>query len=148
MRPGPRLQRQLELALEILGEPVANYTQPLSERPNPNHTDPPMVDLVGTKGVRKCNGCNEPITREEKKDTLDMVFKRKGMREYYQDYVLHQYSAVVYYHLKMRCINKKEPTMEPKDITCHDNIFMQLTAEQMQLLKAKHYLPYIIANRQ
>lgn len=146
--PGPTLERQMELAHEVLGEPITNYTRPLSERPLPNHSDPPMVDLVGRKGVRKCQGCGGEIKKEEIRDNLDMVFKRKGVRGFYLGQQYHQYQGVLYYHFKLNCINRKEPAIEPKDITVHDDIFLKLSAEQFQLLNEKHYLPYILANKQ
>lgn len=147
VQPGPTLERQKFTALEILGEPVENFTAPLSTRSLPNHKDPPILALVGKLAVSRCQGCGRNITKRQIREEKDMVFKRKGVRGFMRDGVFRQYEGTLYYHLKMECILRKEPNMENKDITVTDEVFRQLSDTQLEHLADLGYLAYILANK-
>ena len=77
-----------------------------------------------------------------------MVFRRKKVIGFYNK-VLNKYIhklSNVHFHLNMRCLHKKDLSVQMQQIFMYDEVFEELLHEQLQVLNDKGFLKYIIEN--
>ena len=79
----------------------------------------------------------------------NMVFQHKGIVGYYNR-VLNkwiQQESNIHVHLSMQCLHKHDQTVEMRNIYINDEVWQNLTREQMQVLNDVGILKYLLANK-
>ena len=77
-----------------------------------------------------------------------MVFRRRKVIRFYNK-VLNKYIhklSNVHFHLDMQCLCKKDLSVQMWQIFMYDEVFEELSCEQLQVLNDKGFLKYIIEN--
>ena len=143
---GNKLQKRLNMAAQVLeGNSGMQQQQPVPQLPQKN---PPVVVITDGTNIRVCKGCDKAITPEEKHYPANMVFKRKAVTGYYNK-VLNKYIHKVnnvHFHLTKKCLRAKDLSIQLRDIMMYEEIFEELSQEQLQVLHDRGFLKYIIEN--
>ena len=129
----------------FLSHPVEHYIRPLSERGGVMMQNPPEV--VVSVSCSRCQGCHGVITLQQKSDTHNLVFMKMGMSNWGKNSKYPEMWRCNYMHLTLPCLQKYDTNCEAKHLKMKDSQFIRLTAQQLEVLKERHLLPYIIANK-
>ena len=102
--------------------------------------NPPMV-MYATWRIRKCRGCKKAIT-DDKASLHSFVLRRCGVVGYFNK--LHNKwldsEQNIHFHMNMDCVRKHNSTVEKRHVSCNDEVFCSLTAEEMAFLHANGFL--------
>ena len=110
---------------------------------------PPTVIITDGLGIHVCKGCPQGIQKDEQKYPRNMVFQCKGIVGYYNR-VLNkwiQHKSNIHVDLSMQCLCKHDQTVEMRNISMNDEVWQNLTREQMQVLNDVGILKYLLANQ-
>ena len=79
----------------------------------------------------------------------NMVFQHKGIVGYYNRVLnkLIQQESNIHVHLSMQCLHKHDQTVEMRNIYINDEVWQNLTRDQMQVLNDVGILKYLLANK-
>ena len=109
----------------------------------------PLVIFTDGRGIHVCQGCPNPISKQEQKYPKNMVFRMKIDNTF-----LHKTTNRVmkkeqdaHFHLNMTCLRKKDASVEMRDIYMTDDTFQELTRENMEVLQKANILQHILAHK-
>jgi hypothetical protein len=89
--------------------------------------------------IKRCYGCGILFKPIQDTPPNDIILKRLDYREWYDKQTgetkVTNTMVGTYYHLRMDCIRRREPTVQTKDIIMHDEIYEQLTPCHLQKLQ-------------
>ena len=128
-----------------VGQP-AQVSNPEIERywvPNP-----PIVILTTGTNIRMCKGCGKAITWNDKQYPHNMVFTRRGITGYLNrksNMYINKISNI-HFHLKIKCIREHDHTVKLCEIMMNEEVFANLSTEQMEELNKRGILKYITDN--
>ena len=108
-----------------------------------------MVVFTDDMGISICKGCPNGITKQEQKYPHNMVFHRRGSVGYFNKKVNKYMTSEcnVHMHLNKACLRRQDTTIEYKDIAMTNDMFDNLSKEQMQVLQESGILHYILQNK-
>ena len=128
-----------------VGQP-AQVSNPEIERywvPNP-----PIVILTTGTNIRMCKGCGKAITWNDKQYPHNMVFTRRGITGYLNrksNTYINKISNI-HFHLKIKCIREHDCTVKLHEIMMNEEVFADLSTEQIEELNKRGILKYITDN--
>ena len=104
--------------------------------------NPPVLIFTNGLGIRMCTGYNNDITREQKKYPSNMVFQKKALVVFYnpKQNQMNIKDQNIHFHLNMQCLRQDDRTTEYRHLTTNDEIFKQLSLEQMEVLQKLDFL--------
>ena len=111
--------------------------------------NPPFVTFFGEKSKYKCIGCDKYIFKKDYPHPTDLMFTLKAIRPYLSPYT-HQWNHPEkqgYFHLDLGCLQKHDQTIEMRQATITDQMFMQLSQQQLQYLQNEGILEHITRNK-
>lgn len=135
-------QHKMKIALKILK---------LKEKPKaPRSSDenPPVVICTNGTNIRSCKGCNSDITKEDKRYPHNMVFRRRGETRWFNKLTrqwVHQMGNI-HFHLKRKCLRNHYPSLNWRSIVMTDDVFDEMTEDQMAVLHELDLLKFIVTN--
>lgn len=108
----------------------------------------PFVKKTGIGNVSKCEGCQDTITKGNKKYPHDMVFRRYVRSRGYskKKRVWFPINKHVHYHLDIDCVTSHDEAIQSHNIMASDEQFMAFTDDNLALLHELGYLESIISN--
>ena len=128
------LEAKLELAMGVADSELTTGRK--------NKIDNPPMLVRATWRICKCRGCKQAITPEEKGHPHSFVFRRRGVVGYFNK--LHNKwvdsEQNIHFHLNMACVRKHDTTIEKRHISCNDELFCELTKEEMVYLHDQGFL--------
>ena len=139
-----KLQHKLGEAEEIMSSQFHIGSQ-VPEEPKHN---PPLIVITDGMSIYICNGCDQAITPEQKIYPNNIVFQRKKVVGFYHR-ILNKYIHKlnnVHFHLDMQCLCKKDLSVQMRQFFMYDEVFVELSHKQLQVLNAKGFLKYVIEN--
>ena len=141
-KPMKTLEEQVTMAIEVT---QLDKLPRRNERLIPNA---PVVVFTSGTNIRKCRGCGKEILNEKKKYPNNMVFRRRGPSGFLNKLTNKWVNKVdnIHFHLDTSCLRKNDQTVNWKDIMMTDEVFEELSREQMEVLHQKQILKYILAN--
>ena len=94
-----------------------------------------------------CKGCGQKkITKEQREYPNNMVFRKKGITGYlFQGRYISKVGNI-HFHLQKECLRHHDDTIQLREIVMHEEVFEELSIEQMSVLNKKDFLKYITAN--
>ena len=142
------IRRKLQLKLGEADEIMSSLSHTGSQIPEELRHNPPLIVITDGTSIRICNGCDKAITPEHKIYPNNMVFCRKKVVGFYNR-ILNKYIHKlnnVHFHLDMRCLHKKDLSVQMRQIFMYDEVFAELSREQLKVLNDKGFLKYVIEN--
>ena len=111
--------------------------------------NPPILIFTNGLGIRMCAGCNNDITREQKEYPSNMVFWKKALVAFYnpKQNQMNIKDQNIHFHLNMQCLRQDDRTTEYRHLTTKDEIFKQLSLEEMEVLQKLDFLQFITENK-
>ena len=107
-----------------------------------NKIDNPPMLIYATWQITKCRGCKKPITDEDKAFPHSFVLHRCGVVGYFNK--LHNKwldsEQNIHFHMNMDCVCKHDSMVEKRHVSCNDEVFCSLTAEEMTFLHTNGFL--------
>ena len=98
-----------------------------------------MEQILGAKAVPK-------KLQQKRKYPNNMVFRKKGITGYlFQGRYISKIGNV-HFHLCKECLRHHDNTVQLCEIMMHEEVFEELSIEQMSVLNQKGFLKYITAN--
>ena len=100
--------------------------------------------------IQMCAGCGNEITRQQKEYPSNMVFQKRGFVKFYnaKQNQMNIKEQNIHFHLNMVCLRKENMKTEYHNLTTNDEIFEQLSLEQMEVLQNLDFLWFITAKKQ
>ena len=147
------VQMKINQAIVILGCPVEEVQPLLSSRPSSSATqdvNPPMVIYTDDiQGIARCQGCKQKITEKQLEAPANIAFRRSGVVSGFnmQTQRAYYHEGNIYFHLSIECLRKRDQTVEYKDCRITDDELLKLTPANLELLREKGLLGYILANK-
>ena len=142
----PGEEPEVESGMPVLGSgPEPRKVRPIkSTEAFPN---PPYV-VHSLYNLSKCQGCPEKID-PKKKPPHDIFFRMKAIRPYQVKETLmwHDKVANAYFHLKLECLKKFDPTINVEDITMTNEMFKNISDVYLAHLAQLGILKHIIGNK-
>ena len=95
-----------------------------------------------------CKGCGKAITLNDKQYPHNMVFTRRGIMGYLNckmNVYINKISNI-HFHLCIKCIRDHDHTVKLCDIMMNEEVFEDLSIEQMEELNERGILKYITDN--
>ena len=142
----PGEEPEVESGMPVLGSgPEPRKVRPIkSTEAFPN---PPYV-VHSLYNLSKCQGCPEKID-PKKKPPHDIFFRMKAIRPYQVKETLmwHDKVANAYFHLKLECLKKFDPTINVEDITMTNEMFRNISDVYLAHLAQLGILKHIIGNK-
>ena len=111
--------------------------------------NPPFVTFFGDRSKYKCIGCDKYILKKDYPHPTDLMFTLKTIRQYLSPHThnWHHPEKQGYFHLDLRCLQKHDQTIEMRQATITDQMFMQLSQQQLQYLHNEGILEHITRNK-
>lgn len=144
------LERSLDMAREVMQEQVQNDDDPGRNSPLADEDNKPRIELYMDRAISRCQGCPNPIRREDLTPPKDLIIRTKGLRIWYDKAWEQRRSSFgkLYFHLKMECLQKKYGNKYTKeDLRVEDDTLQMLTREHMRHLKKMGFLEVILSGR-
>ena len=122
------LEEKIILAMDVTGSEL------ITERKN--KVDNPPVIIIASWRITQCKGCKKGISKEDKKYPHNLVIRRRGVYGYFNPHTKKwsQDEANIHFHLDMKCLRKKDPSLEKRHFVCNDEDFCKLDRAQMEVL--------------
>lgn len=142
------LQRENLVQQNVL-QPQPPEMQGYAVRRSTRGYNPPFVTFFGDKSKYKCIGCDKYIFKKDYPHPRDLMFTLKAIRPYLSPYS-HQWKHPEkegYFHLSLSCLQKHDKTIEMRQATITDQMFMQLSQQQLQFLQNEGILEHITRNK-
>ena len=121
------------------------YTPRRSTRQN----NPPFVTLFNERAKYKCLGCNGWIWKKNFPHPRDLLFTLKAIRPFInprtQEFVHPERNG--FFHLDIKCLKLHDNTIEMRQATVSDEVFMRLSQQQLEYLNSIGILRHITANK-
>ena len=96
--------------------------------------------------ISMCKGCTKKIIKEQRKCPSNMVFRKKGITGYLFQVIYISKIGNVHFHLCKECLRHHDNTVQLREIMMHEEVFEELSTEQMSVLNQKGFLKYIMVN--
>ena len=111
--------------------------------------NPPFVTFFGDRSKYKCIGCDKYILKKDYPHPTDLMFTLKAIRPYFSPHThnWHHPEKQGYFHLDLRCLQKHDQTIEMRQATITDQMFMQLSQQQLQYLHNEGILEHTKRNK-
>ena len=111
--------------------------------------NPPFVTFFGDKSKYKCISCGKYIFKKDFPHPTDLMFTLKAIRPYLNPHTLRwdQPEKQGFFHLSLNCLQKHDQTIEMRQATITDQMFMQLSQQQLQYLHNEGILEHITRNK-
>ena len=95
-----------------------------------------------------CKGCGKPITWNDKQYPHNMVFTRRGITGYLnrKTNVYINKISNIHFHLHIKCLRDHDRTVKFSNIMMNEEVFADLSVEQMHELHNRGILKYITDN--
>ena len=145
-----KMRKNIQLGYEISGvtrEDLMSVQQRHATRKEKLRK--PLVIFTDGRGIHVCQGCPNPISKQEQKYPKNMVFRMKIDNTF-----LHKTTNRVmkkeqdaHFHLNMTCLRKKDASVEMRDIYMTDDTFQELTRENMEVQQKANILQHILAHK-
>lgn len=143
------MEEQVKVAEKILKCRVTKNTP--EEYSGRNICFPTLVMSRAHPSVRRCFGCDNDITRANRVYPKDIFFQRKARRPRFAakkgEWYTPREMSNTYYHINIDCLRAKDSSLEKRNISCSDEVWVALTEEQMEVLKRAQFLYCIAANK-
>ena len=144
------LKQKLAMASDV----ISGHLNPQNAQNNqvPNNVkdyspcNPPVVILTDGTNISMCKGCGKKIAKEQRKYPNNMVFRKKGKTGYlFQGRHISKFGNI-HFHLRKECLRHHDDTVQLRENMMHEEVFEDLSIEQMSVLNQKGFLKYITAN--
>ena len=142
----PGEEPEVESGMPVLG----SGPEPREVRPIKSTEAFPNLPYVvhSLYNLSKCQGCPEKID-PKKKPPHDIFFRMKAIRPYQVKETLmwHDKVANAYFHLKLECLKKFDPTINVEDIMMTNEMFRNISDVDLAHLAQLGILKHIIGNK-
>ena len=143
------LKQKLAMASDV----ISGCLNPQNAQNNqvPNNVEdcsphnPPVILTDGTN-ISMCKGCGKKITKEQRKYINNIVFRKKGITGYLFKGRYISKVGKIHFHLQKERLRHHDDTVQLHEIMMHEEVFEDLSIEQMSVLNQKGFLKYITAN--
>ena len=121
------------------------YTPRRSTRQN----NPPFVTTFKKRSKYLCLGCNKWIWKKNYPHPRDLLFTLKAIRPFLnpktQEWVHPEKNG--FFHLDINCLQLHDNTIEMRQATVADDVYMSLTQQHLEYLHSIGILRHITANK-
>ena len=145
-----KIRQNILLATEVLDVCYADLLKEKEEMGMSKNKNPPVVIFTNGLGIHVCRGCTKKtITKEETSYPKNMVFHRKGVSGFYNKKTNQWFDQEtnLHFHLDWRCLRRHDQTVEFRDIYMNDEVFQDLSRQQMVVLKEAALLKHIVLTK-
>ena len=110
-----------------------------------HHLSPYSLKEVNTK----CLGCDRYIHKKDLPHPTDIIFSLKAIRPYLnrKTQEWNHPEKQGYFHLNIECLQKHDSTIEMRQATITDDMFMRLSQQQLQFLQNQGILEHVTRNK-
>ena len=149
IQPASSLKQKLATASDVISgrlNPQNNQVPNNVNVKDYSPHNPPVVILTDGTNISMCKGCGKKITKEQRKYPNNMVFRKKGIMGYLFKGRYISKIRNIHFHLQKECLRHHDDTVQLCEIMMHEEVFEDLSIEQMSVLNQKGFLKYITAN--
>ena len=95
-----------------------------------------------------CKGCGKAITLNDEQYPHNMVLTRRGITGYLNHKMNVYINKIsnIHFHLRIKCIRDHDGTVKLRDIMMNEEVFEDLSIEQMEELNERGILKHITDN--
>ena len=102
--------------------------------------------LTDGTNISMCKCCGKKITKEQREYSNNMVFRKKGITGYlFQGRYISKVGNI-HFHSQKECLRHHDDNVQLHKIMMHEEVFEELTIEQVSVLNKKGFLKYKTAN--
>ena len=110
------------------------------------HITPPVVILTDGTNISMCKGCSKKNFQRAEKIPQQYGIQEKRHNGIPFPGEIHFKSGNIHFHLRKKCLRHHDDTVQLRKIMMHEEVFEDLSIEQMSVLNQKGFPKYITAN--